>query len=64
MLVAHYLQPHLIWRTTTYTEGPTGLLDAWGKFGKSKINEKAMDEKVAEKLWELSEKLTGVNYQF
>ncbi len=44
--------------------GPTGLLDAWGKFGKSKINEKAMDEKVAEKLWELSEKLTGVNYQF
>ena len=44
--------------------GPTGPLDAWGKIGKSKINEKAMDEKVAKKLWELSEELTGVKYEF
>ena len=44
--------------------GPCGLLEAWGGLGKSKISEKAMDEKMAQKLWEVSEELTGVKYEF
>jgi len=39
--------------------GPTGIGDAWGPVGKSKVARHARDEEVARKLWEATEALVG-----
>ena len=46
---------HLYW-------GPGGIGEVWGSTEKSKIKHTAMDEDVAERLWRVSEDLTGVSY--
>ena len=43
--------------------GPGGMMEMRGYPVKVKSNERSMDEKNAAKLWELSEKMTGVNYK-
>ncbi|WP_327112254.1 oxidoreductase [Nocardia sp. NBC_01730] len=44
--------------------GPTGLGGMRGYPGPSGSSKESRDEKVASELWELSEKLTGVTYDF
>jgi NAD(P)-dependent dehydrogenase (short-subunit alcohol dehydrogenase family) len=44
--------------------GPGGLLNMRGAPEKQSSNEASHDERDAEKLWDLSEKLTGVTYEF
>jgi hypothetical protein len=42
--------------------GPTGRFNK-GSAGQRKMPEKATDDALAGKLWEISERLTGVTYQ-
>lgn len=44
--------------------GPTGFAGMWGWAGEVPIPAKATDERVAEQLWALSERLTGVRFDF
>jgi hypothetical protein len=44
--------------------GPTGLNELKGPVGIAKRTEYSKDPKVASKLWEVSEKLTGTRYEF
>ena len=43
--------------------GPVGLVEARGWTGKAKITARAADEEAARRLWELTEKITGVNFE-
>ena len=43
--------------------GPTGYNEMKGKPGTAKIASHAKDEEIAKRLWEISEKLTGFQYQ-
>ena len=42
--------------------GPTGVIEMRGWTGRAEINKKALDEDTARRLWEVSERLTGVRY--
>ncbi len=42
--------------------GPGGFMEIGGKPAKAKINKKALDADLAQRLWALSEELTGVRY--
>jgi len=42
--------------------GPTGVIEMRGVTGRAKINQKAQDEMTARRLWEVSERLTGVRF--
>lgn len=44
--------------------GPEGFLEMWGYPVKTAPNDLAKDEKIAERLWEVSEDLTGVKFKF
>ena len=44
--------------------GPDGLMEMWGYPVKVEPNNWAKDGKIAEKLWTVSEELTGVKYEF
>ena len=44
--------------------GPTGFIGMWGWTGEVPIPAKSADPEVAARLWELSEQLTGVRYDF
>jgi len=44
--------------------GPDGFNEIAGYPAKAHIPVKAKDEQLAEKLWQVSEKLTGINYEF
>jgi NAD(P)-dependent dehydrogenase (short-subunit alcohol dehydrogenase family) len=44
--------------------GPDGLLQIRGYPKQIKMAKKALDDDVAERLWDVSEELTGVHYQF
>ena len=47
----------------SYT-GPTSLFESRGAIGPAKLSEAARDEELAVRLWELSEELTGVTFEF
>lgn len=42
--------------------GPTGIIEMRGWTGRAKINPKALDEDTARRLWEVSERMTGVSF--
>lgn len=42
--------------------GPTGMMEMRGHPGPVEMNKKARDKEVAERLWKVSEELTGVEY--
>ena len=42
--------------------GPTGIIEMRGWTGKARINSKASDEETARRLWDVSERLTGVSF--
>ena len=42
--------------------GPTGIIEMRGWTGKARINAKASNEDTARRLWEVSERLTGVSF--
>ena len=42
--------------------GPTGIIEMRGWTGKARINAKASNEETARRLWEVSERLTGVSF--
>jgi NAD(P)-dependent dehydrogenase (short-subunit alcohol dehydrogenase family) len=44
--------------------GPNGIMEMWGYPKRVESNKLSHDESIAQKLWEVSEKLTGVNYAF
>jgi NAD(P)-dependent dehydrogenase (short-subunit alcohol dehydrogenase family) len=44
--------------------GPQGLTEMNGPPGPARINKKAKDDAVAERLWSVSEQLTGVTFSF
>jgi hypothetical protein len=44
--------------------GPTGRSNWTGPVGAHKLEPHALDKAVAEKLWELSEKQTGIKWNF
>ncbi|MFT5645870.1 MAG: NAD(P)-dependent dehydrogenase (short-subunit alcohol dehydrogenase family) [Aureispira sp.] len=44
--------------------GPAGFKEMKGKPGKAKSTSLSKDKEVAKKLWEVSEKLTGITYSF
>lgn len=44
--------------------GPTGFKEMKGKPGKASYSELSKDEAIAQRLWNVSEKLTNFNYQF
>jgi len=43
--------------------GPVGSLEARGWTGKAKITDRAADEDVARRLWEMTEKITGIQFE-
>ena len=43
--------------------GPVGLVEARGWTGKAKITARAADEEAARRLWELTETITGINFE-
>jgi NAD(P)-dependent dehydrogenase (short-subunit alcohol dehydrogenase family) len=43
--------------------GPVGSLEARGWTGKAKITDRAADEDVARRLWEMTEKVTGIQFE-
>jgi len=44
--------------------GPSGLFKFKGNPEQTKLESKALDSKLTKRLWEISEKLTGVSYHF
>jgi NAD(P)-dependent dehydrogenase (short-subunit alcohol dehydrogenase family) len=44
--------------------GPGGLMEMWGNPVRVESNELSKDGTIAKKLWEVSEKLTGVKFEF
>jgi hypothetical protein len=42
--------------------GPTGFQNFVGPVGEQKLEPHAVDKKVSKRLWEVSEKTTGVNW--
>ena len=44
--------------------GPTGLMQTGGPVGKGTLNPHAYDKAVMEKLWQVSEEVTGFNWTF
>ncbi len=42
--------------------GPTGFLEIKGRPGKARINRKAKDKAMAQRLWKMSEAMTGVSF--
>ncbi len=44
--------------------GPGGLMEMWGNPVQVRSNNLSKDEKIAERLWEVSENLTGVKFEF
>jgi hypothetical protein len=44
--------------------GPGGFMEMQGHPVLVKSNKRSHDEETAKRLWELSEKLTGVEYKF
>ncbi len=44
--------------------GPDGFMEMWGNPVEVASNKLSHDEKIAEKLWEVSEELTGVRFEF
>jgi NAD(P)-dependent dehydrogenase (short-subunit alcohol dehydrogenase family) len=44
--------------------GPNGFMEMWGNPIQVEPNDLAQDETIAKKLWEVSEKLTGIKFEF
>jgi NAD(P)-dependent dehydrogenase (short-subunit alcohol dehydrogenase family) len=44
--------------------GPNGLMEMWGNPVRVESNELSRDESIAARLWEVSENLTGVKFEF
>jgi hypothetical protein len=44
--------------------GPDGLFELWGNAVQVTPNSLSQDREIAEKLWEVSERLTGVKFEF